>query len=999
MAVAISRTANPLSTTVSIAGNVGTYSGQAIGTASSDRIVVLCVGTEVLSGTINSATIDFGSGDTAMKAGAQATFGNNSARCFYLNVTSGTTATFKITFGVAPTTTNQHISVYVATGAYLSVSSGGHVSTDMDSSAPLTAQFNVITTGGASGKIDIPTNGGLLACASCATDTVAKTWAGATEDLDEDAGDLRWTTATTTTGGSTAITCTGATNAEDGAMSWVMFHPNTGAFGELKGVAGIITANVTNPLTPLSALTVAVGDLIVVSYGEQTASTATGCTDSLGNSYTPLTTGTLIESYFSIITVAGDCLPSIATTGGTNDASICVALFNGPFDSTPLDANPAVTSDAAEPYSCNATGTLAQADELIVGMFATSIGETGYDTPGPSATIAVNTVGANGPNISGVMTYLVVSSTATVTMSIGGVVGTRTTNCCVATFKKQAAAAAAPFNQEDWPLPRFESRVLSWTQNLLQSTLTLAVAAPAPFRQLDWPLPRVEPRFGSWTQNLLQSTLTPAVAAVNIVLPFDWGTPDGPARPADFFSWLVGPSLNLRAAVVVAPFNQDDWPTPRGYEYALPLRTWTLNLQQSTLRPFPVGDQLYVRPELIAPQLLRSWTWNYNLNLIGQDQFPAGEQRYDLTPAGYIHPTQLRTWVAFTNLALVAPPAQRPFSQIDWPLPRAPQQAAFGYAWSYNLNLIGQDRLPTGAKLYDLAPRDYQRPHIFTWTWNYNYNLIGQDALPVGEQRLELAPVGHIHPQQLRTWIDFRSRAVDFVAGAQPDGKRSYDLPPRDDRPYALRSWTFSYNLNLIGKDQLPVGKQTTELPPRIAPAAIQTWINQAFIALSSPVAPFKQTDWPVPRAASQPQRSWTASYNLNLIGQDRLPVGETIFELAPRGFIYPTSLRTFVRQLNLALVIAPAPLPKNQYDWPLPVQPRHPLANRSWINVSPIDFIALPPPVISPRDPTHARARSGFEVNARGLHIDQRGSSIDKRGTPIDRRGSDTPRRGRNES
>jgi hypothetical protein len=653
--------------------------------------------------------------------------------------------------------------------------------------------------------------------------------------------------------------------------------------------------------------------------------------------------------------------------------------------------------------------------------------------------------------------------------------------------EEPAALQPLPF---DWGTPDGPQYLLPPWNSTAPLTLTLA-SMVRPFKQTEWPLPRFEPRFGSWTQNLLQSTLSAPAAEVDtthLILPFDWGTPDGPEYPASLRSWF-GVKVPV-VAVVAAPFNQEDWPTPRGYEYALPLRTWTLNLQQGTLRPFPIGEQVYARPELTAAQLLRSWawtynlnligqdllppgkdlfdlpvprdyplqlrtwtgvkvplvvvalpfnqtdwqlprapllpqrswTWSYNLNLIGQDRLPAGEQIYDapvgpiqplrvwqwsynlnligqdrlpvgdelfdLTPFGYIHPTQLRSWIAFVNLALVTPPAPRPFSQIDWPLPRAPQQPALSYTWSYNLNLVGQDRLPTGEQVFELTPRDYSRPHIYLWDWRYNLNLIGQDRLPVGEQRIELTPAGHIHPTQLRTWIDYRNLALDFVAGAQPDGKRWFDLAPRDDRPYQLRSWTWTYNLNLIGKDQLPVGNRISDLPPRVTPAAIQTWISQVNLALSRPAAPFSQTDWQNPRWPQQAvtNRTWTAGYNLNLIGKDRLPTGEAVFDLAPRGHIYPPDLRTFVRQLNLALIVPPAPLPKNQKDWPLPGAPHYPISIRSFINFSNIAFIVPPPPEVPPRDPTHVRTRGGFETDSRGP-------------ASLDRRGSDRFYRGRNQS
>lgn len=216
MAVSITQTANPAG--VAATANVATYTAASIGAAADDRVVVLVVGVEDTSGTINSATIDYGNGAEAMTAGTQGNFGAMYARVFYKAVPTGTTATFAITFGTTPLATENHVSVYrVLDARKVALSTGGDGSTDMDTTDQLTT-----------GAITIPTDGGFIAVAVGATDTVAKTWANATEDLDVDAGLFRFTTATRATAlTATAVTCTGTTNAEDGALSYVIFDPLT----------------------------------------------------------------------------------------------------------------------------------------------------------------------------------------------------------------------------------------------------------------------------------------------------------------------------------------------------------------------------------------------------------------------------------------------------------------------------------------------------------------------------------------------------------------------------------------------------------------------------------------------------------------------------------------------------------------------------------------------------------------------------------------------------
>lgn len=215
MAVAITQTANPAG--VSASSNVATYSSVSIGTAASNRVVVVAVGSELGSTPINSCTIDYGTGDTSMTAGSAGNLNSLYARLFYLLAPTGTTATIKVTFGTnSPSNTQNHIAVYSVTGSVFS-SSGNDGSTDMDATDPLTT-----------GSITIPTNGGFIAVASGATDGTAKTWTNATEDIDADAGLFRFTTATRTTAlTTTAVTCMGGTNGEDGALSYIIFTDNT----------------------------------------------------------------------------------------------------------------------------------------------------------------------------------------------------------------------------------------------------------------------------------------------------------------------------------------------------------------------------------------------------------------------------------------------------------------------------------------------------------------------------------------------------------------------------------------------------------------------------------------------------------------------------------------------------------------------------------------------------------------------------------------------------
>jgi hypothetical protein len=145
----------------------------------------------------------------------QATFTTSvRARWFKANAPTGTVATVRVTWSGAVLATENHISIYAVTGHDQTLdASGTDTSNDMDTTDPLTTA-----------AITIPANGGFVAAAACATDTTTKTWANATGDLTVDAGTFRHVTATRTTAlTATAVTLTGSTNGEDGAMTWIIF--------------------------------------------------------------------------------------------------------------------------------------------------------------------------------------------------------------------------------------------------------------------------------------------------------------------------------------------------------------------------------------------------------------------------------------------------------------------------------------------------------------------------------------------------------------------------------------------------------------------------------------------------------------------------------------------------------------------------------------------------------------------------------------------------------
>lgn len=149
------------------------------------------------------------------------------------------------------------------------------------------------------------------------------------------------------------------------------------AFGDLKGSALTGAANsITNPISATGSVAVAIGDLIVGVIGEQTNLTATACGDNLhgASTYSAVNAGT------DGGTITGRCFYKVVTTSGTltsvdfvatasaDNVSVVAAVFEGPFKSSPLDKAPANNNntDNSSPFTCPATGTLTQADELVI---------------------------------------------------------------------------------------------------------------------------------------------------------------------------------------------------------------------------------------------------------------------------------------------------------------------------------------------------------------------------------------------------------------------------------------------------------------------------------------------------------------------------------------------------------------------------------------------------------------------------------------------------------
>jgi hypothetical protein len=366
-------------------------------------------------------------------------------------------------------------------------------------------------------------------------------------------------------------------------------------------------------------------------------------------------------------------------------------------------------------------------------------------------------------------------------------------------------------------------------------------------------------------------------------------------------------------------------PQAAGPYFPINLRTWTSNYNQLLIGRdlMPARAITLDAPPASEPSPRRSWTWQYILNLIARDAMPAAfrKESYELPQRPY--PRMEQTW-AYTDknvLELLSKDTMTAaFRKELTDLPSIPWRLYQTWVWQYNLNLIGQDRLPTGAIRYDLTPIGYPRKDQ-TWAWQYNLNLIGQDRFPTGAVRYDRPSVLSWY----RDWYINLQTTTLGVTTAPPFAQ--FDWPAPRGQPRQDQTWSWQYNLNLIGLDLMPARAITLDATP--VPSWYRDWsVNLQTTTLGITTAPpFAQFDWPTPRGQPRQDQTWSWQYNLNLIGLDILPTSAFRYDLTPIG--YPRKDQTWSWQYNLNLIgldvlptgavryeLAPIGYPRKDQTW-----------------------------------------------------------------------------------
>ena len=189
------------------------------------------------------------------------------------------------------------------------------------------------------------------------------------------------------------------------------------AFGGLKGTltagAAAIPANYANA----GSVSVAVGDLLLALVCTNNTLNGTAVTDNLGNSYTAQNAGTDNANacgrlWYSIATASGTLTAqTVNSTSTTNDVAFIGAVFEGVFSAVD-NAGIANLVDSTTPFTCPSTGTLAQADELVIGWISYALARTLTATsPFTMAIQRMSTSDGATASVVGGISYRLVSAT------------------------------------------------------------------------------------------------------------------------------------------------------------------------------------------------------------------------------------------------------------------------------------------------------------------------------------------------------------------------------------------------------------------------------------------------------------------------------------------------------------------------------------------------------------------------------------------------------------
>jgi hypothetical protein len=192
--------------------------------------------------------------------------------------------------------------------------------------------------------------------------------------------------------------------------------------------------------TSPNKIAVTAGNLIIVG-GFQVGGTFAGYSDSAGNTYTNLDTDADHGWAYAIAGTTAEITITLDVSASGTTTILAASVYNGTYDASPLDQNPAWTvGDTTNPRASPSSGTLSQADELVIGLYSHEAGATATNslTAGSPFTLSAwNHDVMSTLNIGGhiMPAHQIVSATAAQTANYDSSSAT-TGNIGIATFKK-----------------------------------------------------------------------------------------------------------------------------------------------------------------------------------------------------------------------------------------------------------------------------------------------------------------------------------------------------------------------------------------------------------------------------------------------------------------------------------------------------------------------------------------------------------------------------------
>lgn len=379
----------------------------------------------------------------------------------------------------------------------------------------------------------------------------------------------------------------------------------------------------------------------------------------------------------------------------------------------------------------------------------------------------------------------------------------------------------------------------------------------------------------------------------------NWPVPKGPIYSTSNFTFVNTLNLNLLGKdkfYGLGGSPQFDWPVPKGPIFSGDSRTFTNRLATPS---YTVPQSYTFRPPLITRYATEVINYrpdsNWPPNLLARE-LPASKPTFQLdwpNPRGYAFPTDLRTFVNNVEIQLIGKDlffrgaGQGP--SYDWPNPRGASFPIDSRTW------ISEplDELFVAPTSYVTRPplitRIEREPYAHDSSWP---NLVGTTLSPAATQIPAGAHWIWSNPTYRQTWFDTTTIGGVLQGFETPIGVVEVQIPTLARYVPELRTWIVTLTQNTLaippGIPTRPILWQNPKLPGDVL--ALRTWVVDL---LHSTIAP--------------------------LPGPNIIPLSWP----NPRGYVPSVSLKTFIDPLKIVLqgkdlFFGAAGQPPN-YDWPNP--------------------------------------------------------------------------------